>query len=234
MESSEPYSYVGTELELFIKAVNWKRYWSGKLRPFVHGSVLDVGAGLGATFDYLCDASASWTCLEPDAALCAQLAARLAAHPRPPRVICGTLEQVPSELRFDTALYIDVLEHIEHDAEQVEAVARKLNPGGSLVVLSPALPFLYSPFDESLGHFRRYTRRSLAAVASPSLVLRDWFFLDGLGVLASLFARVAKRRQPTPAQIEIWDKTLLPVSRVSDALTSRLFGRSIVMVWTKQ
>ncbi|MES1173840.1 MAG: class I SAM-dependent methyltransferase [Myxococcales bacterium] len=234
MPNAEQYSYVGSELELFSKAVNWKRYWAGRLRPYVHGNVLDVGAGLGATFDYLADAADSWTCLEPDAQLCAQLAARLASHARPPQVICGTLEQLPAERKFDTAVYIDVLEHIEHDAEQVSAVIDRLNPGGTLIVLSPALPFLYSPFDESVGHFRRYTRQSLAAVAPPSLALQAWFFLDGLGVLASLFARFAKRSAPTKAQVEIWDKTLVPVSRITDALTSRLFGRSIVMVWTKQ
>ena len=234
MQGTEDYSYVGSELELFIRAVNWKSYWASRVRPYVHGNVLDVGAGLGATFDYLAGAADSWTCLEPDAALCAQLSTRVASQPRPPRVICGTLEQLPEELRFDTAVYIDVLEHIEHDAEQVAAVTRKLDPGGTLIVLSPALPFLYSPFDKSVGHFRRYTRQTLAAVAPPALTLKDWFFLDGLGVLASLFARVAKRSQPTPSQIELWDKTLVPVSKLTDALTSRLFGRSIVMVWTKQ
>lgn len=233
MQTSTEYSYVGSELELFIKAINWKKYWSSRVQPFVHGNVLDVGAGLGATFDYLSEGAESWTCLEPDASLCEQLSARVASHPHPPRVVCGTLEQLDPGTRFDTVVYIDVLEHIEHDAEQLTAVVQKLSSGGSLIVLSPALPFLYSPFDKSVGHFRRYTQKSLAAITPKPLELRQWFFLDGLGVLASLFARFAKRSAPTPGQIETWDKTLVPVSRITDALTSRLFGRSIVMVWTK-
>jgi hypothetical protein len=53
-------------------------------------------------------------------------------------------------------------------------------------------------------------------------------------VAASLFARVAKRSLPTSGQIEAWDKTLVPVSKLSDVLTSRFFGRSIVMVWQKR
>lgn len=231
MADAAEYSYVGSELELFIKATNWKKYWASRVRPFVRGNVLDVGAGLGATFDYLSEAARHWTCLEPDAALCDELRTRLASHAQPPRVVCGTLEAIRPEERFDTIVYIDVLEHIEHDREQAQAAAAHLNPGGSLIVLSPAMPFLFSPFDSSVGHFRRYTAQSLEAVTPPGLTVKDYFFLDGLGALASLFARVAKRSAPTQAQIATWDKLIVPVSRVTDALTSRLFGRTIVMVW---
>ncbi|MEO7033137.1 MAG: class I SAM-dependent methyltransferase [Polyangiaceae bacterium] len=227
------YEYVGDELSLFINATNWKKYWSGRVRPYVKGRVLDVGAGLGASFDYLSDRADSWTCLEPDAALCAQLEQRLVRNATPPRVLCGALESVNADERFETILYIDVLEHIEHDKAQLEQAVRHLEPGGSLIVLSPAMPSLFSPFDRSVGHFRRYTQGSLRALTPSKLRLRDSFFLDGVGVLASLFARLAKRDAPTASQIEVWDKTIVPVSRFTDLLTSRLFGRTIIAVWTK-
>lgn len=233
MAQSAAYEYVGNELTLFMHATNWKKYWSSRLRPFVQGRVLDVGAGLGATFDYLGEVAQSYTCLEPDAALCEQLSARLASHPKPPRVVCGTLHTLAAEERFDTIVYIDVLEHIEHDQQQLQDAMRLLERGGSLVVLSPALPALFSPFDSSVGHFRRYTRRSLSDVTPTGLSVKDWFYLDGVGVLASLFARLAKKSAPTAAQIGTWDKLIVPVSRFTDLLTSRLFGRTIIMVWTK-
>ncbi len=175
MTEPTQYSYVGSELELFIKATNWKKYWSSRVRPFVRGNVLDVGAGLGATFDYLAESAERWTCLEPDPALCKQLSARLQNHPRAPRVQCGTLETLDADERFDSIVYIDVLEHIEHDREQLERVAQHLAPGGSLVVHSPALPFLVSPFDHSVGPFRRYTAGSLKHVTPAGLTVKEWF-----------------------------------------------------------
>jgi len=233
MAQPSSFSYVGSELELFINATRWKKYWASRVRPFVRGNVLDVGAGLGATFDYLGESAERWTCLEPDPELCKQLWSRLENHPRPPRVQCGTLETIAKDESFDSIVYIDVLEHIEHDRQELERAVEHLKPGGSLIVLSPALPFLFSPFDQSVGHFRRYTAASLRAVMPPGLSIKDWFFLDGLGVLASLFARVAKRSAPTRAQIATWDRLIVPVSRVTDALTSRWFGRTIIMVCTK-
>ena len=233
MNQAAEYSYLGSELDLFLNATNWKKYWAAKLRPFVQGDVLDVGAGLGATFDYLSEGTKSWTCLEPDAGLCAQLEQRLAAHARPPRVLAGTLDALAPDARFDSIVYIDVLEHIENDGAELEAAARYLKSGGTLIVLSPAFPFLYSPFDRSVGHFRRYTRGTLSAVTPAGLRVKRCFFLDGLGVAASLFARLAKKSAPTRAQIDTWDKLLVPISRVADSLTSGFLGRSIIMVWVK-
>src|SRR5579871_4465007 len=107
-------SYIGTELELFAEARVWKAYFHRQLRPFVGGDVLEVGAGLGGTTAVLCGGTEiSWTCLEPDAALAKLLTANLpqaARSPKALRVVVGTTATIPASERFDTLLYIDVLE----------------------------------------------------------------------------------------------------------------------------
>lgn len=233
MTADGDYSYVGTELDLFADATNWKSYWAGRLRPFVRGEVLDVGAGLGSTFEYLNEPAGAWTCLEPDPELARRIEQRFGAHPKAPRVLTGTTSTLPPDTRFDTVLYIDVLEHIERDRDELERAAHLLHTGGSLVVLSPAHPLLYSPFDASVGHFRRYTARALRELTPPGVTLAKLFFLDGLGAFASLFARVARRREPTKAQIRTWDRLIVPASRATDLLTRRFVGRSVIAVWTR-
>jgi SAM-dependent methyltransferase len=227
------YSYVGTELDLFAEATNWKSYWAERLRPFVRGDVLDVGAGLGATFEYLNGPARTWTCLEPDPELARRIERRFGAHPKAPRVLTGTTSTLPADARFDTVLYIDVLEHIEHDREELGRAAELLRTGGTLIVLSPAHPALYSPFDASVGHFRRYTARALRELTPPGVALTDLFFLDGVGAFASLFARLARRREPTKAQIRTWDRLIVPVSRATDWATRRFVGRSVIAVFTR-
>ncbi len=69
----------------------------------------------------------------------------------------GTIHEIQGDPRFDIIYYIDVLEHIEDDAAELRAASRLLARGGRLVVLAPAFPCLYSRFDRSIGHFRRYT-----------------------------------------------------------------------------
>lgn len=63
----------------------------------------------------------------------------------------------------DLVLLCDVLEHVEHDAVFLHALVSVMKPGASLLLTVPADPGLWRPHDEVYGHFRRYTRNTLAA-----------------------------------------------------------------------
>lgn len=77
---------------------------------------------------------------------------------------------------FDVVLLMDVLEHIEDDTGALAHVARHCKTGSHLFITVPAFPFLWSKHDDFLGHYRRYTERSLR-----DLVLR----CGGLSIVAT-------------------------------------------------
>lgn len=236
MVGDEQYTYEGRELELFRRAKNWKAYFARRLRHYVHGDVLEVGAGLGATTEVFCrGAVRSWTCLEPDPELARRLGEQVGAGSGlalAPAVVVGTLADLPVADRFDTVLYIDVLEHIEDDNTEVAIAARRLRPGGVLVVLAPAHPFLFSPFDKAIGHYRRYNRSMLRRLTTPGCRLVRAFYLDSCGLLASLGNRLLlSSSMPTPRQIAFWDGILVPASTVVDLLTGYQIGKTVVGVW---
>ena len=52
----------------------------------------------------------------------------------------------------------DVLEHIEKPIPFLEEINRVLEPGGYLFTTVPAGQYLFSNFDLSIGHFRRYSK----------------------------------------------------------------------------
>jgi SAM-dependent methyltransferase len=230
--------YEGSELELFADATVWKRYWSARLIPFLGSSVIEVGAGLGANTAYLNDGSArTWLCVEPDPQLAGRIRAGVETGRLPANVSvrCGTLAAVPPGAAADTIVYVDVLEHIEDDRAELRAAAERLAPGGHVIVLAPAHQRLYSKFDAAIGHFRRYSRRSLLAAAGPELALVRAFYLDAAGLLASAAnALLLKSATPTPAQIALWDRVLVRCSRVVDALTMHRLGKTVVAVWRRR
>jgi hypothetical protein len=146
----------------------------------------------------------------------------------------GVLADLSEAERFDTIIYADVLEHIEEDRAELERAARHLRPGGHIVVLSPAHQWLFTPFDQAIGHFRRYDRRSLRAVSPPDTELVRLFYLDSVGVLASGANRfLLGSAHPTRAQIQTWDRLMVPASRLIDPLLGRNLGKSIIGVWRK-
>lgn len=221
-------SYPGTELELFRDATNWKAYFARFVKPFVRGAVLEVGAGAGATTAALSGASHErWLCLEPDSTLAAEIAGMC-------EIMIGTTADLDPRPQFDTILYIDVLEHIDDDRAELERASRLLRDDGHLVVLVPARQSLYSAFDAAIGHHRRYDRETLDAAMPPLMPRVSSRYLDSLGVLVSLANRIVLRSSmPTPRQIAVWDKLVIPLSRVVDPLLGYRAGKSLLEVRRK-
>jgi len=223
------YNYVGSELDVFAKAVRWKTYWRSILAQSISGDVLEVGAGIGANTGLLAALPVkSWTCLEPDPQLCARI-------PRDPArtIINGTVADLPQVPTYDSIIYIDVLEHIEHDRAELEAAFQRLRPGGHLSVLGPAHQGLFTPFDKAIGHYRRYSKTSLRDVGPARARLVRLAYLDSAGMLASLGNRLfLKQSSPTQQQILTWDRFLVPISRRLDPLFGFAVGKSVVAVWT--
>jgi SAM-dependent methyltransferase len=230
-------SYAGKELELFAQARHWKSYWSGKIRPHLGKSVLEVGAGLGANTPFLVGPEQGrWLCLEPDAALTAQIPATLADLPGRGIVQTrtGTLRDLPANETFDTILYIDVLEHIEDDHNEMRLALTHLLPKGKIIVLSPAHPWLFNEFDRALGHYRRYTRRSLRACTPDGATLLEIYALDSCGLMASVANKLFLHQSlPSPKQIAFWDRCLVSLSRWTDPLIGFSLGKSLIGVWQR-
>jgi len=229
------YHYVGSELELFAAATNWKAYLAGVLRRFVVGRVLEVGAGIGSNISYLHnDLVSEWTALEPDADLARRIEERLGTSQLPAncRLVNGTIASIDSAARFDTILYLDVLEHILDDGAELVRARRHLATRGNLVVLSPAHQFLFTAFDAAIGHHRRYNQAIMRALTPPGCQLTACLMLDCAGLFASLANKLLlSAALPSKQQIVVWDKLLVPISRILDRVIGYSFGKTIIAVW---
>jgi SAM-dependent methyltransferase len=100
--------------------------------------------------------------------------------------------------RYDIIVLFDVIEHIEQTQPFIDAVLFHLKPGGVVLVNVPALMTLYGRYDTAAGHYRRYTKETLAdefrafdvnvidqvywgLTMVPLLFLRKLFLRDDLG-----------------------------------------------------
>jgi SAM-dependent methyltransferase len=230
-------SYLGGELDLFALATHWKAYVKAEIGEYLIGNVLEVGAGIGGTTAALNNGSAHrWFCLEPDPAQAARLRTLVTrlCDPASTSVIIGSLTAFAERPFFNCVLYMDVLEHIHDDRLQIEMAAKLVQPGGYIVILSPAHQWLFSEFDRRIGHLRRYNKRSLRSLLPPGWVERKLSYLDCVGILLS-FGNVLALRQalPTRSQIDLWDRLCVPISRFFDRVLRGHCGKSVLTVWQK-
>ena len=71
-------------------------------------------------------------------------------------------QPLPEDFKpYDAVVAMDVIEHIDDDKQAVQTLAKLCRPGGLILVSVPALPELWSEFDEIQGHRRRYLPQTL-------------------------------------------------------------------------
>jgi len=63
--------------------------------------------------------------------------------------------------RFDLACALDIIEHVANDRGAVAELARVSRPGAVILLSTPLHPEYWTPFDEIVGHYRRYRPEQL-------------------------------------------------------------------------
>jgi 2-polyprenyl-3-methyl-5-hydroxy-6-metoxy-1,4-benzoquinol methylase len=160
----------------------------------------DVGAGSGAMTKRLGRYGVDVVSVEPLPEGALEIA-HMGAE-----VFCGTLHDLglPSGSLPAVGLF-DVVEHLEDPSDLLGEVARVLSPEGTLVVTVPAYQWLWSAEDEALGHFRRYSTKTLrrALVQSQFTVLSARYCFASLVPPAALLRTLPYRlgRRSTPDEV---------------------------------
>ena len=71
-------------------------------------------------------------------------------------------------------------------------------------------------------------------LAGVDLELVQMRYLDSIGMAASIANRfLLKASSPTPAQIELWDQRLVPLSKLCDPLLRYRLGKSLLAIWRR-
>ncbi len=157
------------------------QYWWNRVRfEFVrrkirdHGSndskiLLDIGCGTGSFLSWLREDPrlSDYTLIGADAS---QQACEY-AKTRNVKVLRYDFSVPLSEIiaeRPSLITMLDVLEHIPNPVDVLQMIKATAAKNAVIVILVPAFEFLWSPWDDELGHCRRYTKASLKADVSKA------------------------------------------------------------------
>ena len=199
------------DLQAMAGATAYNAWLIDRARPWVHGRVLDVGAGIGTHTAQLRPLADEVVALEPDEQFAQMLRERVDGV----TIVEGDAGAV--EGPFDAIVCFNVLEHIEDDVGTLRRLADLLAPAGTLLLLVPAHQLLFGPIDTAFGHYRRYGKTELdAKVHAAGLrpeVLRYVNPVGALGWLAQ--ARIRKRERMSYRGLDLYDR-LVPALRLLD------------------
>ena len=110
---------------------------------------------------------------------------------------------------------LDVLEHLSEPVQVLKHIANVLEPRGGILVTVPAYPWLYSQWDKSLGHVRRYTASTFRQQAAEAGLRVEWLsHWNSFSLPAAIAVRgyqhcVPRRAAPNFPRVWPWMNRLL-------------------------
>ncbi len=220
------------------RARNYFAWQSRLVLPEVGRRVVEAGCGIGNFTGALLDRDLVLAAdNEPD---CVEALRRRYPN-RPNLLVCDCEIESPCFLDLarhnpDSCVCLNVLEHVEHDQIAMERMASILTPAGVIVLLVPAFPALYGPIDRKLDHFRRYTRADVLNLARRAgLEIHKLRYVNMAGFFGWwINARLLRRTAQSEAQIEVFDRLIVPAMSRLERLLPPPFGQSLFAVLRKR
>ncbi|RCW43182.1 methyltransferase family protein [Halopolyspora algeriensis] len=221
----------GRNLEDDSGKPRYLRYQRNLMLPHCGRSVLEVGAGTGEFASHVTGLERYvLTDVDPDAAQ--YMKQRFAGRPEVEVRTLDLDEQPKLEQPVETAMAINVLEHIDDDATALRSLSRLVTPGGTIVLWVPGYQQLYGEFDRLVGHVRRYTPETMrSAIQRAGLTVRLAKPVNFLGALAWWAAvRKGGSNAPNKRLVRIYDRFVVPVTEATEKVVPAPFGQSILGV----
>jgi SAM-dependent methyltransferase len=217
--------YAGRDnLEVMKEAVNYNKFLIDLVLSDSNQNeiVVDFGAG-GGTFSMpAVNSGLNLICIEPDLILSDHLRSN-GLH------VVNDIDQV-GDNSIDYIYSLNVLEHIEDDYLILEILFQKLKPGGKILIYVPAFNFLFTSMDKKVGHFRRYSRKSLAnCFQSAGFEIKESSYVDSLGLFATLAYKIWDQGDGliNLHMLKLYDKYFFKFSQYMDCLMGKFFGKNV-------
>ncbi len=231
VEFSDSDDELATTLDSLRSAVNYQDWIFGMFEPYLGDHVLEVGAGHGDFTEQLLSSGRKVTALELSARCVTLLNERFAGRGGLD-IVAGDAQALEPTAQHDSALLVNVLEHIDDDLRALEQLRTTLRPGGHLLVFVPAFDGLYSDYDRMIGHRRRYRRSHLVMLADRAgFEVVDSRYVNSVGAFVWwLFARRFRRIPTSETLVKIYDKVAVPPLRKAESKRPPRVGQSVLLV----
>ena len=213
-------------------AENYNRWIYSQIAPYVGRRILDVGCAIGNITQFYVDRDlvVGLDVVPEELAVARERFAGQNFEAHHLDVSSHLLLQF-RDRELDTAVCLNVLEHVEDDVHALRNIRDTLIPGGRLCLLVPVNKWLYGPMDAVDHHFRRYTRAELnAKLSETGLTVEHQNYFNLLGIAAWFLSnQVLRQSMAAPAQYSLYDK-LVPVLRAVERALPPPAGLSLVTI----
>jgi len=205
----------------------------GEFKPYLGRKVVEVGCGLGNQLRLLTDRDFVMG-IEPFADVVEQTRTKFRQFSNIEIQQHSITEESVLSLahhKFDTAISLNVFEHIDDDELAMRNTRVLLRKGGTFILIVPAHMSLYGEMDKSIGHYRRYDKDMMASkMKRAGFNVISQKYLNMVGALGwGVNGRLLKKKVPPTGQLKILN-ALVPALRTVEGTFGAPFGISLMCI----
>ena len=229
--------YIGKDLESMSFANNYSKWLVELCEPYLGSTVAEVGAGTGNLTDLFSRHPdiEKLIAFEPSEKMSDILQKKMILDKRVKAINNTLMDEKDSHINcFESILYINVLEHIENDRNEAATIYECLKSKGYVCIFVPALSFLYSEFDKSIGHYRRYHKQQLIDLfQSQGFNIINVRYVDMPGIIPWYIAFVLLKKGLNNNNTSIYDKIAIPIIRIVENIITPPIGKNLLLIAQK-
>jgi SAM-dependent methyltransferase len=228
-------------LEVVAKAGRFNRWMYDQFRHELQGEILEIGSGIGNISRLVIEEGHPLTLSDYNDEYCFYLKKIFEGNKIIQNILRIDLLDSDFEKlfeaykeKFNTIFLLNVIEHIDDDARAVKNCHYLLKPGGRLIVLAPAYNWLFCSLDKQLGHYKRYTIRSMISLLTKeNFNISNGSYFNFIGIAGwFLFGKIIGRKMLGRSEMIAFD-SIIPVAKLADKMIGKKAGLSIIVTAIK-
>lgn len=229
-------------LKVIAKADRFNRWMYDQIKPHLKGEILEIGSGIGNISKLVIESNHFITLSDYSKEYCAVLKENFSSNKNVRNIIQIDLLHPDFEKKFyaykekfDCVFLLNVIEHIEDDKLSIKNCRYLLKPGGHLILLAPAYSWLFGTFDKQLGHFRRYTIKTMSdLLQTQNFQISSGSYFNITGIAGwFLFGKIFRRRMLGKGEMTAFN-SIVPFAKLTDKILAKKAGLSIILTGIKQ
>jgi len=226
-------------LKILRKADNFSNWMFSQIKPFLKGTILELGSGIGTYSKLVIDNFPNNKIIlsDIDKKYVNYLKGKFAQSNVSVFKLDITNENDFRNLNctVDSIFVLNVLEHVEDDVQVLKNCYSILNPGGKLIILVPAHKFLFNCIDKTVGHYRRYTKKEMISkVSKTKFKIKRLFYFNFLSIFGWYWnGSILKKEILNESALGLFNKLVPILSFFEKHILRKKLGMSLVVVLEK-
>ena len=226
--NTETQEAIYESLETLSQTSEYYNWLCKKMSRFIRGKTLELGSGIGTFGQWARKFATEYHATDVDPHLVERLKENFT------KAFSWDLYQpFPGDDLYETVIILNVIEHLKDDAAAMQTLYDRLQPGGHLIVMVPAMRFLYGSMDRAFGHYRRYQKPDMQKLMEDvQLDVVENRYVNTIGMAGwFLYGRILKHQQ-LPQQLCGRFNMVLPLLKLEGPL-AHFAGLSLICVGRK-